>query len=422
MKITAVGDCAIQRNLPKYYQGFNEVKECIMQGEIRFYNLETTVCEDCYPGAQSGGTWLRTTVDVLKDSLEFGFNVMTPTNNHCLDFDRVGLEQTIKNIKDCGIPFCGSGRNLAEASAPTYLDTPSGRVAFIACTSSFPKGAEAGEQSRDLPGRPGINPLRFNQKICVDKKDLQVLKDIAQKTKLNLESDLHRKSGYLPPEKPDEFSFGSMQFVCGEPKVCNEIVKADMDRIITAIKDAKFQADVVMVSIHSHTIGANSLEEPADYLVEFAHNCIDAGAHAVIGHGPHIIRPVEIYKGLPIFYSLGDFVLQLENCKILPHDFCSKFGLRPEDGIYEVFKARTNNFTKGLQYQKDKMEAVIPYFEIENGKLTKLKFTPIELGFGMKHSQIGWPRIAKDNQIINRLAKMSAPYGTKILDDGTVVL
>jgi hypothetical protein len=40
---------------------------------------------------------------------------------------------------------------------------------------------------------------------------------------------------------------------------------------------------------------------------EIAHAAIDAGAHIVMGHGPHYSLPVEIYKGRPIFYGLGSF-------------------------------------------------------------------------------------------------------------------
>jgi poly-gamma-glutamate capsule biosynthesis protein CapA/YwtB (metallophosphatase superfamily) len=40
----------------------------------------------------------------------------------------------------------------------------------------------------------------------------------------------------------------------------------------------------------------------------WAHNFIDAGASAVIGHHPHVVQDVEIYRGRPIFYSLGNFI------------------------------------------------------------------------------------------------------------------
>jgi len=40
---------------------------------------------------------------------------------------------------------------------------------------------------------------------------------------------------------------------------------------------------------------------------EIAHAAIDAGAHVVMGHGPHYSLPVEVYQGRPIFYGLGSF-------------------------------------------------------------------------------------------------------------------
>ena len=72
------------------------------------------------------------------------------------------------------------------------------------------------------------------------------------------------------------------------------------------------QADYVLISIHSHELSGNSKENPSDFLQEFAHKCIDSGADAIIGHGPHLLRPIEIYKNRPIFYSLGDFVIHNE--------------------------------------------------------------------------------------------------------------
>ena len=49
---------------------------------------------------------------------------------------------------------------------------------------------------------------------------------------------------------------------------------------------------------------------PADFCRDFAKLCINAGASAYIGHGPHIWRGIEIYKDKPVFYSLGDFIFQ----------------------------------------------------------------------------------------------------------------
>ena len=63
------------------------------------------------------------------------------------------------------------------------------------------------------------------------------------------------------------------------------------------------------------------------------------------------------------------------------------------------------------------LEAVIPYFEMEDGKLTCLEFMPIELNFDKKIWQSGNPRFSDKHGIIERLAEMSAPYGTEITVD-----
>ena len=419
MKITAVGDCAAQKNLPKYYDGFEKIKEYITRGDVRFFNLETTVCEDCYPAKHSGGTWLRTDKSVLYDMLDFGFNVTTPANNHCMDFSADGFLQTLKNIKEAGLKQSGGGRSLAEAAAPVYIDTPAGRAAVIACTTDFAPGAEAGEQSRDFHGRPGINPLTLTKTVFVEADDIRRLADIAKKTTINAFYEIARAEGYLPPEKADELDFGGIKFRIGDAGIRHDIAESDIKRIKTAIKDARFQADVVLVSVHSHQTSGYSKESVPEFLSEFARLCIDEGAHAVIGHGPHLLRRIEIYKGLPIFYSLGDFILQLENCSAVPYDYYKKYGRAPEDGLYEVFKARTKDFKIGLQRQREMTEAVIPYFEITDGRLKALELMPVELGYGMPHSQFGWPRRAADSKILERLGEMS---GLKIDKNGKVFI
>jgi poly-gamma-glutamate synthesis protein (capsule biosynthesis protein) len=54
--------------------------------------------------------------------------------------------------------------------------------------------------------------------------------------------------------------------------------------------------------------GKEQSYEVRDYQIELAHLCIDLGAKAVLGAHPHRIQGIEVYKGAPIFYSLGNFV------------------------------------------------------------------------------------------------------------------
>ncbi|VAV82619.1 hypothetical protein MNBD_DELTA01-1656 [hydrothermal vent metagenome] len=71
------------------------------------------------------------------------------------------------------------------------------------------------------------------------------------------------------------------------------------------IKAARAGADIVIVAFHW---GAERMRLPKDYQRELAHLAIDSGAQLVIGHHPHVIQPVEVYKSGVIFYSLGNFV------------------------------------------------------------------------------------------------------------------
>lgn len=77
-------------------------------------------------------------------------------------------------------------------------------------------------------------------------------------------------------------------------------------------------ADVVIVTFHGGTEGKSAVRvgigmermggERRGDLRRFARAVIDAGADAVIGHGPHVLRGIEFYQGRPIAYSLGNFV------------------------------------------------------------------------------------------------------------------
>ncbi|VAW37497.1 hypothetical protein MNBD_DELTA02-55 [hydrothermal vent metagenome] len=71
------------------------------------------------------------------------------------------------------------------------------------------------------------------------------------------------------------------------------------------VKAARAGADIVIVAFHW---GAERMRLPKDYQRELAHFAIDSGAQVVLGHHPHVIQPVEVYKSGVIFYSLGNFV------------------------------------------------------------------------------------------------------------------
>lgn len=432
MKFAAVGDILAQRRLPPTYEGFDEIVNWMSGCDVKCFNLETTInrpSDDCYGFFYNGGSFLRANPEILEDCRRFGFNMTSFCNNHAFDWSYEGLLKTLDYLDEGGWVHAGCGRNLDEAAAPAYLDATGGRVALIGITSSVNDACMAGRQSRRVRGRPGVNKLRYKETLVVTPEQMQNLKELAAATDVNGPDEIVRKEGYLPPMAEGYFDFGrNLHFregqVCGRETTCEP---ADLKRVERAIYEAKFQSDFILITIHSHEPKGAVKDEPSQFLEEFAHKCIDMGADAVIGHGPHLLRPIEVYKGKPIFYSLGDFVLENENAPYAPEDFFNKQGLTCDDALHDFYRKRSNEFTRGLQTQKVMFETVLPRWEMdETGKLTKLELLAVELGFGKPpRSQSGLPAPANDGTILERLAKMSAPYGVTMQITGntaTVIL
>jgi len=78
----------------------------------------------------------------------------------------------------------------------------------------------------------------------------------------------------------------------------------DRESLRHDIMRARGEADILLVSFHW---GEELKTVPKPYQVDLAHLAIDAGADVVLGHHPHVPQPIEIYRGKPIFYSLGNY-------------------------------------------------------------------------------------------------------------------
>lgn len=422
MKFAVVGDYLVQRRLPSDYEGFAAIKEWIGQADARYCNMETTINREgeCHGHAFCGGSYLRANPEVLDDCKRYGFNMTTWCNNHTLDFDTDGVAKTYDYMEASGLVHAGAGKNLDQAAAPAFLDTPNGRVALIGFTASVNSTYDdvgiAGKQSRRLPGRPGVNQLRFDTVLKVTQEQLDMLRDIIEQTNVNAAEDIARAEGYraeLPAGTVKLGKYVNFELSDHAHKVttCNP---KDLARLDKAIFESKLVADQIIVGIHSHHLDGKTKESISQFLEEFAHRAIDQGADAVIGHGPHLLRPMEIYKGKPIFYSLGDFILQNENAPFMPEDYYESQGLTSDATMHEMFAKRSKNFTRGLMTDKRMFESVIPCWEVRDGKLVKLELLAIELGFEDARKHGGLPMPAKDSAILERFAQMSEPFGVKM--------
>ena len=421
MKLVAAGDAIIGRRIQPDFKGYDELCPYIKDADASFFNLETTLNEEgeCCAAQQSGGTYLRTSPRVLPDLEKFGFNMTTFNNNHAFDFSLDGFLSTLDALEESEFIHAGAGRTLGEASKAKYLETNNGRVALISVNTNFTLDMMAGEQTSRVPGRAGINGIRIEKYVKVTEREMAFVKELAEKTGINVARNIVIKEGYYMPSKENEELLGELKFVLGDK--CEYVMEAnrtDVERVKRSIYEAKLQADYIIVSVHSHQLSGDAKENPSKFLVDFAHECIDAGANAIIGHGPHLLRPIEVYKDCPIFYSLGDFILQLYNVEFAPAEFFAKHGLAPSSTVHELLKTRSKDFTVGLMTDPRMFLTVIPICDFEGGKVKSIKLIPIESSMKGNKSEIGLPRICDAEKVVSYLGKMSEPYGITLTADG----
>lgn len=419
--IVATGDSLLTQRLPRQDQSCLALKALFEQADVRFTNFELQVHDfEVAPSAVSGGTWVAARPGVIKDLKWLGLNLFAGATNHSLDWGHDGLKITMRHLQENDCTYAGIGMNLAEASMPCYIDTPAGRVALISVCSSGKDWHIAGEQRPDVPGRPGINMLRFNLINYLPKEDIEVLRKIVDKTFVNARRLQLEREGFIKAE--EGFAVGTNRFEVGEAGTKTFCNKKDLQRILRYISEARRQADVVLVSHHVHEFRGIDKAVAADFSREFAHACIDAGVDAFLGHGPHILRGIEIYNSKPIFYSLGDFFIQNDSVERQPADFFDIYNLGPENTPSDGWAARSKNGTSGLVVNRKVFESVITRFVVEDGVIKQVELLPITLGFEKPRSRKGRPELASvsdGERILQGLQKLSDEFDTHItIKDG----
>jgi poly-gamma-glutamate capsule biosynthesis protein CapA/YwtB (metallophosphatase superfamily) len=83
------------------------------------------------------------------------------------------------------------------------------------------------------------------------------------------------------------------------------VAPLEMANLTEAVRRLRGEVDYVIVSLHW---GGERLSMPSPSQVEQAHALADAGASLILGHHPHVLQGLEVYRGVPIIYSLGNFV------------------------------------------------------------------------------------------------------------------
>lgn len=409
MTFALTGDAIITRRLsPHQEPEFLRLVDVIRGADVAFTNLEMLFHDytEGYPATHSGGTWMAAEPLMARELVWAGFDIVSRANNHTMDYAAGGLRATTEALEDVGLVHAGAGENLARARAPAYIETAGGRVAVISVASTFSDEDRAGPQRGDLRGRPGLSPLRYTTRYEVSRGVLDNLRAAGG------------EAGFANLPDGDNMRFLGTRFVVGDdPGRHTTVHEGDLAEIAAVVREAKRQADWVIVTSHTHE-SDGSREIPAEFLVEFTHAVIDAGADLFIGHGPHVLRGVEIYRDKPIFYSLANFIFQNETVRFLPRDMYDRYGVGADGLPGELQDARVaQSRGGGFPGNRAYWESVVAVPLFRDGRLEEIRFHPVTLGFGSPRSQRGRPRMADQEagrRIIEQLGKLSEAYGVRV--------
>lgn len=254
----AVGDIIVNRERPE--EMFEPTASFLKTADLRFFQCEAPMTDK--GSVQLHGTGTRVDPRNLAGLTYAGFNIASMSGNHALDWGAEGMFDAQQRLQTAGMTTFGVGRDIQEARKPAIITVKGRRVAFLGYCSVHPVGYEADD------GKPGLAPLRA-----------------------------------LTLYEPWDFQPGT------PPRIRTFVNDRDVEAMREDIRAARAEADVVVLSIHwgVHFVPVVI----ADYQRAAAHAAIDAGADLILGHHAHLLKGIEVYKGKVIFYSLGNWAIDV---------------------------------------------------------------------------------------------------------------
>ncbi len=364
--VTAVGDMIFNQPISQLADPERAgLFRILQEADIAYGNMEFSLNDR--PDLQRPFYNFRAPRDFRWELARIGINLVSLANNHALDFGPEGLRENLQALDHANITHAGAGTTLAEARAPGRLEIAGQKTTFALL--SYMRYWTAKYRTRDASG-PSL--------ATIDPAVILVAKD------------------------------GKVEAVEGP---LESDVKAMEDDILLARR----RSDVLLVSLHNHDVThhrAYGIQNttPANDQIMF-HRAVDAGADVVLGSGPHVLRGIEIYKGKPIFYSLGDFIYQYRTPDRIPVDLIHQRDIEmPRLPNVPVWDRRDSPET---------LESVLVRMTLNQGKLQRIQLLPVTIDD--EGPLYGVPRLAstrRASEIIALMQKLSTPYGTKIVSKG----
>lgn len=398
--VAFVGQSLIKEDVLAYAEpAFRDVTALIRSSDFAFTGYEGTI-RGAHGGWPMKATFLHASEPLVLDSLRaLGFNLLSLSNNHAFDLGPNGILSTLDDVRARGFAHAGIGETLTDATRAGIARSAHATIALVAMDAG-PQGEHvyAMDASARLPARPGSNRLRIHTTIAMRERELDMLRAMSDALGHEEAKAADRKVGFRQtPGEGYEF-FGLKLAAADRPEHRRAPDPGDLERNLRAIADAATQSDRVIAYVHHHHWEPRWEEVPR-WFRQFAHDCVDAGAGAVVSHGVPMLQGIEIYKGAPLLFGLGNFIFH----------------------TYQPAK-----------YTDERIwQSVVAKTFFSDGKLARIELHPIALGgeealANARYDARRVPHLVRGDygeNILRRLASMSEAFGTRIeIADGRGVI
>jgi poly-gamma-glutamate synthesis protein (capsule biosynthesis protein) len=351
-----------------------------------------------YPAAQNGGGTPINDAAVAVDLKAMGFKLMSMANNHATDFGVDGMLETQRSLDAAGVSRAGTGDSLTAARRPAYVTTSKGTVALVAVAGTYTDLSVAADANpgRGFRARPGLSPLRSRELQLVTVEQMATLRAIVARAQT---PDATKNPEVFSAAKTgEELTIGRTTFrVADQPGLSYDIDAGDRAALLASVNEAQGKADLVVFSIHAHETASADPEDvrPADYMTPLFHELIDAGADAVVRHGPHALLGVEIYKGRPIFYGMGSLMFQVGD---------------------------KNRQFRGFTLPAEWYDGAVAVSDFEHGQAATIRLYPFIQNLEDERLQ-GTPKSPSHDdaqRILKRIQAASTQFGTRVDIEGDI--
>ncbi|MDX0973980.1 capsule biosynthesis protein CapA [Sinorhizobium medicae] len=297
---------------------FREVQSLLRQADLSFTNFEGTIL-GTHGGWPLKGSFFGCSDPAVLDALgAIGFQALSLSNNHAFDLGPSGVLSTLEEVEKRGFLHAGLGRNAREVSRASIATINQRRIALVAMDGGpGPDFMYAADADENRPERPGVNRLRLSQVLEVDDlafEQIWAVRDKIGYTAIDLANDSQPDD---PPRLDPQAEVAIARCVFKRSDRYGRGVRideVDMARNLAAIASAARDSALVIAYLHHHHWASDWYQLP-EWVSGVAKRCIDAGASMFVSHGAPVLQPVEIYRGRPIFYSLGNFIFHVRSEK-----------------------------------------------------------------------------------------------------------